>query len=143
MGAASTTPVTDSTHTVAVASDDEISISVVSAGTSGAITLRQIAVWLKPLPERALSDSITISEPSMIRRLAKPRSSGAETVTISETRNRINGAVRPMAAQTIPISDGVIRATVHPGTVAIKTLSETTVISETKTRLKAVWRYQP
>jgi len=144
MTAGSTTPVTDSTHTVSVGSNDDINLSIVSAGTTGAITLRQIAVWLKTVPERSLSDSITISEPSMIRRTARLRTSGAETVTISETRNRVNGAVRAMAAQTVTISDSIAKLVTEVGGVIEKIITETAItVSSSIARLKRVWRLQP
>jgi hypothetical protein len=144
MAAGSTTPVTDSTHSVAVGSNDEINFSVVCAGSSGEITIRQLAVWLKPVPEKSLSESITVSEPSMIRRTARLRSSAAETVNISETRNRVNGAVRPMAAQTVIIAGTVNRVVVRGLTAIHKTITDTAItISSTITRLKRVWRLQP
>jgi hypothetical protein len=55
MAAGSTTPVTDSTHTVAVSPTDEISLKLVTAGTTGAITIRQVALW---------SESVTITPPT-------------------------------------------------------------------------------
>jgi type IV secretory pathway protease TraF len=92
---------------------------------------------------RALSQTVTIGE-SIARVVAKIRALAAQTITVSDGVVNISGKVRALAAQTVTISDAVDRVvTPASGANIVKTITETIIVSESRDRLKAVWRLQP
>jgi hypothetical protein len=125
---------------------DEMDFQLITGGTGTTLTIQQIGIYANPVnkPIKLLSDSTTITQVSMVRAKAAPRTSGAETITISETRNRINGAVRAMAAQTVTIAEDLDMLAEAAPTLIAKAITDTALtISEAMGRLKAVWRLQP
>jgi hypothetical protein len=133
----------DTTNTDVVDDNDEINYQLITGATGTSMTVRQMSVWSLSYIDitKTASDTKTISE--NIARLKSTPKSIIETQTISAgTVARINAALKALS-QTSTLSDGVVRAIVHVTGAIVKTLSQTTVISEAAARLKAVWRLQP
>ena len=142
---ASTTGVfNDNTNTESVTSTDDLNLSLVTGATGTSMTIRPMSLNALGHVRRykTSSDTITIAEASISKIKATVKAL-SETETIAGAVTRINAALKTMATQTITIGDAVIRAITHVGAGAVKTLTETIMISELRARLKAVWRYQP
>lgn len=155
--------ISDSSDTAVVAATDLVAIKYGGAGT-GTIVLPQISVYTSIVSAgnnvvRALpTETVSISDG--IARLTSKIRTRSETVTIGETPTRQAAKNRPLAIQTVTLSESIIRVkgkvkappaetvTIGGGTVsrlAAKTRarSETVVIGENATRLAAKNRIVP
>jgi hypothetical protein len=132
----------DITHTDMITATDEFDYQLITGATGTSMTIRQMSLYSLEQFDRTktLSDTKTIGETSFTRLKAVYKTLG-DTTTIGEALARINAFFASIAAQTITIGESVVRVATRPA--ILKTLSQTTLITEGMGRLKAVWRLQP
>lgn len=143
IGASATGYVTDSTNTDVCDNNDDINYSLVTPATGGtqSLTVRSVGVTVTPginaVTKTMPTETITISEAGLARLNTKNRSFATETISITEsggTPTRLTAKLRPIAAQTVTISENV--ASVKARQVTKSLATETVTISESSiTRL--------
>lgn len=122
----------DSTNTDFIISTDDVDYQLITGATGTTITIRQIATWVREQSALPLSDTITVSEPSMVRLATKARTK-VETESIDEAVAKIKAAIRALATQTVTISE----ASLTRINAAIKALSDTITIGEAVATIRA------
>ena len=103
--ASTTGYLSDNTNRDRVLAADEMNYELTTGATGTSLTLRNITVNATRLALAELSDTIVVSEPSMVRLGTKLRALSTETITIGEAIAKIKGAIRALATQTITISE--------------------------------------